>query len=142
MLPFGTETITLYNRRETKDANQRTVVTWHRRVLAGCNWSQRVKHVWNGTAVVLADVTTCKIPERVDYRTPAEWDALASVANVFTLAPGDIIVRGAVTDTIGPTLSAAALIDKHKRSGAMTVTSATNNVRPGLPLGHYRAEGV
>lgn len=142
MLPFGAETVTIYNRRETKDANGRTVVTWHRRVLAGCFWTSRIRHVRDGMATVLAEMIVCKIPERADYRTPAKWDALASVTNVFTLAPGDIIVRGAVTDTIGPKLTAAALVDKHKRGGVMTVTSAANNVRPGLPLGHYRAEGV
>lgn len=142
MIPFGCDTVTIYNRRETKDANGRTVVTWHRKELPGCSWTRKTKHIRDGNALVLADVTICRIPEHPDYRNPDEWDALTAVTNQFTLAPGDIIVRGPVFDLIGPLLPASALVEKHKRRGAFVVTATKNNVFPGVPLEHYMAEGA
>lgn len=142
MIPCGVVTITLYNRRETKDASGRTVVTWYRRSIGGCSWMQKVVRVWNGTAVVLSNAIICRIPEHPAYREPQEWDALGSPSGYFTLAPGDIIVRGQVTDTIGTPLSAAALVEKYKRGGAFVVTAAKNNARPESTLAHYHAEGA
>lgn len=142
MIPFGTETVTLYNRRETKDENGRTVVAWYRTVLAGCFWTLKRARIWDGTAVVLTDEVTCRIPEDMRYRSPADWDALTDAAGYFTLAPGDIVVRGAVADEIGTSFKASDLIAKYKRAGVMTVNAAQDNVRPSFPLGHYLAKGA
>jgi hypothetical protein len=143
MIPCGTETITLYNRRETKDAQtQRATVSWVRTVLTGCSWARRMERVRDGPTVVMTEILVCKIPESDAYRDPAAWDALTSTTGYFTLAPGDIIVKGISTDVIGSTLTPAALVDKHKRGGVMTVASATNNARPGSLLGHYLAKGA
>lgn len=142
MIPCGVVTITLYNRRETKDVNGRTVVTWYRRSIGGCSWMRKTNRIWDGTAVILANTIICRIPEHPAYREPQDWDALTSPTGYFTLAPGDIIVRGTVTDTIGTSLSDAALIEKYKRGGAFVVAAAKNNVHPGLLLEHYLAEGA
>lgn len=141
-MPFGTDAVTLYNRRESKDTNGRTVVTWHRRAIPGCFWTRRNERIREGNSTTMSDVIVCKIPEDPDYREPSEWDVLPYIGDLFTLAPGDIIVRGVVADQIGAGLTSAALSDKHRRSGVMTVTSAQNNARPGFPLGHYLAKGV
>jgi len=143
MITFGSEAVTLYNRRESKDANGRTVVTWQRKELRGCFWTQRLERVRDSNSVVMTEVTVCKIPEDPAYRDPAEWDALADPTGYyFTLAPGDIIVKGVVSDAIGSSLTAAALVDKYKRSGVMTVTSVKNNAGSGYPLRHYLAKGA
>jgi hypothetical protein len=141
MIPFASETVTLYNRRKAKDANGRTVVTWHRTVLTGCSWTRRMERVRDGTVMTLAEVTVCKIPEDARYRPPDEWDKIANSADRFTLAPGDIIVRGAAADEIGAAIKATALVDKYRRQGVMTIASAQDNTRPGVPLGHYLARG-
>ena len=139
MIPFGDETVTLYNRRETKDTAGRTVVTWYRTPLTGCSWTRRMERVRDGTAYVQAEIIVCRIPESNAYRKPEEWDALTATTGLFTLAPGDIIVRGTVTDTI---TTAAALVDKYKRQGVMTVASATDNTRPECLTRHYLAKGA
>lgn len=142
MIPFGDEAITLYNRRETKDTAGRTVVTWYRTELSGCSWARRMERVLRDTAYVSTEIIVCRIPESNAYRAPKDWDALTSPTGYFTLAPGDIIVRGIVTDTIGSTLTSAALVDKHKRGGVMTVASATDNTRPECLTRHYLAKGA
>jgi hypothetical protein len=77
-----------------------------------------------------------------DYVDPQAWDVLSDMSGRFTLAPGDILVRSITTDQIGDSLRASTLVEKHRRGGVMTVTTAQNNVHPGLPLGHYLARGV
>jgi hypothetical protein len=142
MIPFANNIVTLYNRREGKDTNGRTVVTWHRTAFLNGSWTRKANRVWNGTAVVLSDTIVCRIPEDARYLSPAGWDDLADPAGYFTLAPGDILVRGDVSDVIGTPLSAAALVEKYKRSGAFVIVTAKDNTNLGLPLGHYLAEGV
>lgn len=140
MIPFGSETVTLYNRRETKDAvTQRTTVSWVRTVLTGCSWTRRMERVRDGTTVTLVEAITCRIPESSAYRKPEEWDKLTNATDLFTLAPGDIIVRGAVTDTV---TTATALVDKYKRQGVMTVASAKDNTVSLFRTGHYVARGA
>lgn len=142
MMPFASETVTLYNRREGKDASGRTVVTWHRTELPGCFWTRRMERVREGNTMALTETIVCKIPESQRYLSPADWDAPSNPTDRFTLAPGDIVVRGAVTDEIGTALKATDLIEKHRRGGVMTVASAQDNTRPGFPLGHYLAKGA
>lgn len=140
MIPFGTETITLYNRREVRDAiTQRTTVSWVRTALTGCSWARRMERVRDGPTVTSAEVITCRIPESTAYRTPSAWDALTVTTGLFTLAPGDIIVRGTVTDTI---TASAALVDKYRRQGVMTVQTTQDNTRPLFRTGHYCARGA
>ena len=142
MIPFGTEAVTLYNRRETKDANGRTLVSWVRTALSGCSWVRRMERVRDGTAYVQAEMIVCRIPESNAYRTPEAWDALTVTTGLFTLAPGDIIVHGTVTDVIGASLTSAALVDKYKRQGVMTVASVADNTPVLFRTGHYVARGA
>jgi hypothetical protein len=142
MIPFGTESVTLYNRRETKDANGRTLVTWVRTELTKCSWTRRMERVRDSTTVTTAEMIVCRIPESDAYRKPEVWDALTATTGLFTLAPGDIIVHGTVTDTIGPALTSAALVDKYKRQGVMTVASVADNTRVLFRTGHYVARGA
>ena len=141
MIPFGNEWVTLFNRRESTGPNGRTITSWHRSYLSGCYWASRPGRVWDGSSVVMVDETICKIPGSSHYRAPADWDAMTDPGGYFTLSPGDVLLRGVVDEDIKPTLSSSALVSKHKRSGAMVVTSVKNNVVPGLPLGHYLAKG-
>lgn len=142
MIPFATDKVTLYNRKEGKDANGRTTVSWQRTVLTRCFWTRRMEKVLDGTTETLTEVLVCKIPQDSRYRSPAEWNELEDVTGCFTLAPGDIIVHGETTDEITGDFKAIDMISKHRFQGVMSVVSAKNNVRPGYPLGHYLARGA
>jgi hypothetical protein len=87
----------------------------------------------------MAEMIVCRIPASNAYRAPEEWDALTATTGLFTLAPGDIIVHGTVTDTI---TTSAALVDKYKRQGVMTVASVADNTRVLFRTGHYVARGA
>lgn len=142
MIPFASETVTLYNRKEGKDANGRTVVTWHRTVLTGCFWTRRTIRALDNGNVKIGEVLVCKIPESTAYLPPDEWAALADPAGRFTLWMGDIIVYGDVPDEIGPALTETALRAKYARRGVMIVTAAKERCMSGAGLRHYVAEGV
>ena len=142
IMPFGRETVTLYNRREAKDENGRTHITWHRTVRPGCFWTRRVvRSVTNGH-VSIGEHLACKIPESTDYLSPDEWDELDDPAGRFTLAAGDVVVKGNVPDEIGKALTENALKEKYRRHGIMTVSSAQNRAIGGAPLRQYLAQGV
>ncbi|MEA4899320.1 MAG: hypothetical protein VB065_14050 [Eubacteriales bacterium] len=142
MIPFAGATVTLYNRREGKDANGRTVVTWHRTVQHNCFWTRRtVRAIENGN-VKIGEVLVCKIPESPAYLPPDEWATLTDPTGRFTLWAGDIIVLGDVPDEIGPSLTESALRMKYARRGLMVVTSAKDRCISGAGLRHYLAEGV
>lgn len=142
MIPFADKTVTLYNRRDDKDDNGRTIVTWRRTALAGCSWTRRtVRGLDNGTAKI-GETLICKIPESPAYLPPDIWAGLEDVEGYFTLWAGDIIVCGEVTDEIGNGLTETALRAKYARRGVMVVTSAKDRCMTGTSLRYYVAEGV
>ena len=142
MIPFAGETVTLYNRREGKDTNGRTVVTWHRTVIPGCSWTRRTVRMLVNGSVQIGETVVCKIPESPAYLPPDEWATLTDPVERFTLWTGDIIVCSDVPDEIGPALTESALRTKHARRGVMVVTSAKDRCISGAGLQHYLAEGV
>ena len=77
-------------------------------------------------------------PADPDYLSPGAWDALDAPEGTFTLAAGDILVYGAVEDEITEDFSAAALLKKYERGGAMVVQSAKENTAL-CGLAHYVA---
>lgn len=141
MIPFGSDTVTLYNQRRTRDANNRTVVTWYRRTLTNCSWRQSHERVQDGTAVRYTQTVTCRIPADDAYLPPEQWDATENPAAHFTLAAGDLLVYGVVTDMPGAGLSAAELVDRYRRRGAIVIGSAADYSSAGV-LPHYAAKGV
>lgn len=142
MIPFADKTITLYNRREGKDTNGRTVVTWQRTVLTGCSWTRRTFRTLDNGTVRVGETLVCKIPESTTYLPPDKWAALGDPAGYFTLWVGDVIVCGDVPDEIGPTLTEVELRKRYARRGTMVVTSAKDRCMSGASLRYYVAEGV
>ena len=135
MIPLARETVTLYNRRLVAGADGRAREVWRRRVLHGCSWVRAHERVRDDGIVRYAASVVCRIPAS---STPGAWDALDAPEGTFTLAAGDILVRGAVEDEITEDFSAAALLKKYERGGAMVVQSAKENTAiPGLA--HYVA---
>ncbi|MDO4547537.1 MAG: hypothetical protein Q4D04_05540 [Clostridia bacterium] len=140
MIPFAGQTVTVYNRREVKQADERTRVAWVRRRLDGCYWARRaLRAVEDGHARVNYTLI-CKIPESPDYLPPDRWDALEDVRGLWTLAAGDIIVLGAVNDEIDGDNTINDMLAKYERRGIMRVTAVQD--RCAGRLGHYLAQGV
>ena len=138
MIPLARETATLYNRRLVAGADGRAREVWRRRVLRGCSWVRAHERVRDDGIVRYAASVVCRIPASLDYLPPGEWDARGAPEGTFTLAAGDILVYGAVEDEIADGFSAAALLKKYERGGAMVVQSAKENTAvPGLA--HYVA---
>ena len=96
MIPFARERVTLYNRRRETDAQGRERIAWRRRVLDGCSWVCAHERVRDDGTTRYAQSVVCRIPQSADYLSPGQWDALSDPTGRFTLAPGDLLVRGAV----------------------------------------------
>jgi len=137
---FGDVTITVYNCHTSKDPNNRTVTTWHRKILTGCSWRDSLKRTLVASAVVISNEVICRVPKNAAYISPAEWDKRVSVSGVFTFAPGDIVVKGQVSDTISDTFKISDLITKYKRAGVMKILLVRVNTDI-EQLAHYRLEG-
>ena len=138
MIPFARETVTLYNRLRIVGEDGRAQEAWRRRVLHGCSWVRAHERVRDDGVVRYAASTVCRIPASPDYLSPGEWDEKGAPEGTFTLAAGDILVYGAVEDEVTDGFSAAALLKKYGRGGAMVVQSAKENTA--LPrLAHYVA---
>ena len=141
-LPFAHETITLYNRKEIKDASGRKVTSWQRTVRTECFWTRRTFRTFINGVVQIGETVKCRIPESPAYVEPWDWETLEDTTDHFTVYAGDIIVHGAVTDEIGAALTETDLRKKYDKQGCIVVTSAKNFCIPGAPLPHYAVEGV
>ena len=142
MIPFGDKTVTLYNRYQHK-IEGKTVTEYVRRAMTGCFWKNERVMTFAENVKLATFKTVCKIPESALYVDPLTWaDDDADRANHFTLALGDVIVLGAVTDEVGESMSITALLAKYKPSGAMTVEVAADNTGSMRALGHYKATGA
>ena len=128
------EAITVFNSRldtETdKDVYVGTVIT-------GASWfCEIVSTVDNGLKA--ANRFTIRIPVDADfsdktYVTPQEYAVAADVSNLFTLANGDIVVRGAVSDENHRPK------DLHDQYEAFTILGVTDNRRAKGP--HWKVVG-
>lgn len=131
MTPRFKDTITLLNRRAAEDGPD-GLDTWKSTVLTGCVWAKTAVRSVNGTETSLGESVTVRIPED-GYRAYAEWKG--NMAG-FTASAGDIVLLGAVRETVTPE-TVLAVAAAHE---SMVVRSVRDNT--GLPLGHIRLEGV
>ena len=105
-------------------------------VLNGCFYGLSRRAIANGNAVTYVTETVVRVPESKDYLEPAAFYALPDKTGYFTLAPGDVIVRGAVDDGIPANKSDRDILQKYKGQ-SFRVASAKNNCLPGLRTSHY-----
>lgn len=129
-------TITLYNRYTTLEEG-RALVKWKRTVLRECYFGRQTVKQANGNTISQADEFICRIPENEAY-----IGDFGGEEDKFTLAPQDIIVKGAVDDEISDAQGkrSSDILNKY-RGRAFTVRSVSDNTV--LPFaGHYRASGV
>lgn len=130
------ETITVFNAKLNKDTGNDD---YYGTVITGVSWFCEIVSTVN-EGLKAANKFTIRIPADADFGGKAYTDPLTyadadDVTTLFTLKNGDIIVRGAVTDT---GLRPAAL---HKNYEAFTVLGVTDDRRaPNAP--HWKVVGA
>ena len=134
------ETITVINRRYNKTTHRDD---WNPTVITGASWYSKQIAAVTQNGLKAADTATVRIPVGADtggktYMPPAAYKAAESVSDAFTLARGDLIVRGAVETTQGQSLTPANVTAAY--DDCYTITSATDNTRrPKAP--HWKVVG-
>jgi hypothetical protein len=137
-------TVTIYNKFLDP---QTQLVTWYRHVVTDCFWQL------SGTTVKVGDVTLdsksiiCRIPKDDAFLEKQEWIALPNdqMENYFTLAPGDIIVKGICEEVINEYARghhSTDLLGKYRDYQAcMEITDYSNNTGLGRNNEHYMTRG-
>lgn len=133
--PTFCQTITLYN--HYSDDGGKTQHKWLRTVLDNCYFGVVSAAKSGNLSKDGSDSFVCRIPQ-----TPKFKFLYQGVEGTFTLAPGDIIVRGGVADEISDTNGNRPADILHKYKGnAFTIQSVSTNTS--LPYAqHYRTSGV
>lgn len=137
-------TVTIYNKYI--DA-QTQIVTWFRNVVTDCYWQLDGSTVKVGDVVLDGKSIICRIPKDDKFLEKQEWIQLPNdqMGNYFTLAPGDIIVKGICTDEIDEYTSghrSTDLLGKYKAYQAcMEITDFSNNTGIARNNEHYLARG-
>ena len=137
-------TITIFNKYE--DA-QTQIITWYRTVLDNCFWKNDFQRLKMGDVEVRTDSIICRIPENSKFLEKQNWDKVPNdkMNNHFTIAQGDIIIRGNVDEEINEYASgkrSSDIIEKYKWQGCMIVDRVTIDTGIGRGLPHYHVLGV
>lgn len=123
MIPFGNAIVTLVKRIE-KVTNGKTAVSYEKHTLTGCSWKKSATRYLNDTDAIRREEITCRVPE--GQMMPEIGDCLFLGTPEFDA-------------TNAKTLSEA--LEKHRCTGAIRVTSISDNARPGMPMRHIAARG-
>lgn len=130
------ETITVFN---AKLAGAQGYDEYHGSVISGVSWfCEIVSTVDQGLKA--ANKFIVRIPETADfggkvYAAPLDYTNAEDVTKLFTLRNGDIIVRGAVTD------SGLKPAELHKRYEAFTILGVTDD-RRAAHAPHWKVVGA
>lgn len=147
--PWWDKTITIYN-KYIDPTTQR--ISWYRTVVHNCFWKAENDMFSMGRyGVSVIGVLTetkaiiCRIPKDKRFVEKRTWETLSDKTNRFTLANGDIIVLGEVTEEIDdytPGKRSTDLIAKYKDyDECLEIDKYVNNVQTGSTLNHYRVVG-
>lgn len=135
------ETITVINRKFNPTTG---LDDWNPTVITGASWHGKQVASVTQAGLKSADTASVRIPVGADtqgrtYMTPKAYAAAESVSGAFTLAHGDLIVRGTVSVTQGQSLTPAAVTAAY--DDAYTIISTTDNTR--RPRGaHWKVVGA
>lgn len=139
-------TVTVYNKTEDKQTH---VVTWYSHIVSGVFWKYAGDKVTIGNVTLDTNNIVCRLRRDDDnFRESYLWQALPNdqKSNVYTLQPGDIIVKGEVTDIIDEYSSghrSTDLVQKYKAlQGCMEIQQVAINVGPGRGQEHYFTKGI
>jgi hypothetical protein len=136
--------LTIYN--QYKDPLT-SLVSWFRNVVSNCFWKYTGNQVTVGDVELKTNTTICRIPKDDRFKERYLWEALPNdqMSQYFTLSPGDIIVKGSVSDVIDEQLKghrSTDLIAKYKRlQGCIEIQSWADNTGVGRNDKHYYITG-
>lgn len=137
-------TVTLYNKYVDPLTH---AVSWFRHVLTGCFWDNTGSMVTVGSVQLRSNDVICRIRENALYKAKAQWQALPNdtMGDYFTVAEGDILIRGEVNDVINEDARdhrATDLIAKYKDTqDCIVVKRFSDNTGAGRCMPHYYAIG-
>lgn len=120
------ETITVFNQHYDRESGKDV---WTPTVIQGVSWFEATRSAITQAGLKSADTAIVRIPVDADtggrsYLPPRAYKAAESTSGAFTLAPGDIIIRAAVTETgLNPARIQAQYDD------FITIIGATDNTR-------------
>lgn len=121
------ETITLYNARLDQEQD---CTVYEKTVIHGVSWYGSVQTAIGDSGLKSANVFTVRIPADADFGGKEYCDAgsyteAGDVSRLFTLKPGDLIVKGVVPDSAGT----PAQIHKKYPEVSFTIKGVTDNNR-------------
>lgn len=137
-------TVTVYNKYT--DA-QTDLVSWYRTVIPDCFWKLSGAEVRVGDTVLDSKAIVCRIPKDDTFMEKQDWIQLPSdqKASYFTLAQGDIIVKGECDfeiDEYTKGYRSSDLLGHYRDYQAcMEITEFSNNTGVGRNNEHYLTRG-
>lgn len=138
-------TVTIYNKHE--DPNTQ-LIRWYQHKVEGCFWKNVGDKVSIADTVLDTNRIICRIRKNGIFLEKYQWETLGNdeKEGYFTLAQGDIIVRGEVTDVVDEYTSghrSTDLIAKYKGlQGCMEIEEVGINVGAGRCCEHYHVKGI
>ena len=134
------ETVTVLNRRYDSAAGRDV---WQATVITGVSWHSTIAASVTSAGLKTAKTATVRIPVDADthgatYTDPAEYNALQDTSGAYTLARGDVIVRGTVslTPPSGATESLTPADIQRTHEDYITIIGVTDDTR--RPHGAHR----
>lgn len=138
-------TITVFNKFTDP---QTKVVRWYKTIVNGAFWKYVGDKVMIGKTVLETNNTICRVRKDARFLEQYLWLQKPNdeMSNYFTLAKGDILIKGEVEDEIDEYTSGKRsndIIAKYKQlQGCMTIEKIAINVGAGRCDEHYYVKGV
>jgi hypothetical protein len=138
-------TITIYNKYTDP---QTQLVKWYRHKVDGAFWKYSGNKVVVGSTVLETKDIICRIRKDDSFKEKHEWINIPNdeMSQYFTLAQGDIIVKGEVDDEINEYTSGTRSTDLKKKyknlQGCLEIQEWANNTGGGRGNEHYYVKGL
>ena len=127
MLPYGVNDVTLIQRIESGGNGSKTVTTFESVLFHRCSWKAVKTANTNENNTKHGYSVTCRIPKREAKVVPKV---------------GDYLFFGKLSGDCPQTINGINdLLESHRNSGAIKVTSVGDFTQEGFPLPHYRLTG-
>lgn len=138
-------TLTIYNKFEDPQTH---VITWFRSIVTDCFWRYVGDKVNINDTVLETNNIISRIPKDSRFLEKHVWVTKPNdeMGNYFTLAPGDIIIKGEVEDNVNEYTAgrrSSDLLAKYKAlQGCMEIQEVAINTGRGRNNEHYFVKGV
>lgn len=141
---WWSDDITIYNKFED---GQTQLVKWYKTSISGVFWKNVGNYVLINGISLDTNSIICRIRKNDKYLSKGRWDELPNdqMSEYFTLANGDIIIKGNVDDIIDEYTAgkrSSDLINKYKALGeCLIIDRVGDNTGTGRGQEHYMVSG-